>query len=208
MPAREGGRYAEVYADATAVLPLLAKALLEECGKARPGANRGELRYLWLQALRALSKRSLLKDEDLIPLLRFAEARKVGNESLKQQLRTMVEALVGDAAAGLVEERHVLGAQRVERVAVDLLGEEQLAQGLERGVVLVAHAVQLAVGRLGDPGDRLDLLVARVRPAQHPLHPEADVLGVELTVVPAVPVPPQAGGWASVLNADATTPAD
>lgn len=82
-------------------LEKIARSLLEEWGKAKAGANRGELRYLWKQALAALSKRGLAKDEDLIPLLKFAEARKLDNESLKQRVRTMIERLVGDAADGL-----------------------------------------------------------------------------------------------------------
>jgi deoxyhypusine synthase len=35
VPAEEGGRFAEVYADATVALPLVMKAVFEELGEAK-----------------------------------------------------------------------------------------------------------------------------------------------------------------------------
>jgi hypothetical protein len=82
-------------------LEKIARMLLGECGKAKAKNTTPSLRYLWLQAIRALDRRHLLKAEDLLPLMQHVKARKVDSETLKQRVRNLVEALVRAVSSGL-----------------------------------------------------------------------------------------------------------
>ncbi len=87
----------------------LGLALLEECGEAEAGKGKPEERYLWLQALRALGKRRMLKTEDVLPLLKHVEVRKLAKDSIQRRIRDLVVRMVNDGASG--KGRRSLGKQ-------------------------------------------------------------------------------------------------
>ncbi|MHC4899634.1 MAG: HEAT repeat domain-containing protein, partial [Planctomycetota bacterium] len=74
--------------------------LIEDCGEAEAGEGKPEERYLWLQAVRALDRRHLLKAADLLPLLKHSEVRAVTHDEIHQRIRELVVSLVDAGAAG------------------------------------------------------------------------------------------------------------
>ncbi len=85
----------------------IARGLLTECAedlknrKKSGAAATPSIRYLWLQAIRALDKRSLLKTDELLALMELPKTRKVEDATLKQRVRNLIEAFVSDSASRL-----------------------------------------------------------------------------------------------------------
>ena len=85
----------------------IARGLLTECAedlknrKKSGAAATPSIRYLWLQAIRALDKRSLLKTDELLALMELPKTRKVEDATLKQRVRNLIEAFVSDSALRL-----------------------------------------------------------------------------------------------------------
>ncbi len=76
------------------------RALLAKCAAMEPGGGDPEERYLYLTAIRALSKRKLLTTEDVVPLLVHPKDPRHSFDRLPEEVRRRVEGLVALAAQG------------------------------------------------------------------------------------------------------------
>ncbi|MCB9871532.1 MAG: hypothetical protein H6836_07610 [Planctomycetes bacterium] len=101
-----GSTEAKIYAievlanDSHATLEKTCRKLLKDAARAssRPAP---ELRYLWLQALKALDRRGLLSTADVLALMPLPSAKEAGNDKLQDEAKARIQQLVASVAKGL-----------------------------------------------------------------------------------------------------------
>lgn len=90
----------------------ICREMLKDCAKANGGSGSASDRYIWLSALRALSRRHVLKTEDVLKLMEHPEARKVSKLDVHRQVRDLVDQLVTAAVEKLSRHLH----KRIHRI--------------------------------------------------------------------------------------------
>ena len=97
----------------------VANNLLSDCGRATAGAGSPEQRYLWLRALKYLSRRQALSLKAIEPLLRHASVAVTTDHATIETVNKQIKRMVQAAFAGEKRKRLLVRLDAILDLAID-----------------------------------------------------------------------------------------